>query len=151
LLQQHNFRVTDENQYRKGGKNSRPCCEIQKHSFRLLFLVSYRSHFLANSCTLPTHVGTFSTMLHSHSGVLFALFGTSMTDIRANTAELLTEAPTHTHYLGGCVTDGSTFEIKLDAGPERVYLLFVQAGHSTMVAFHSTCLAGFNTLLILLM
>jgi hypothetical protein len=113
--------------------------------------MSYSGHFLTGSCTFPTHVGTFSTVFHAHGGMFFTLFRTCMANIRANTAELLTEAPSHTHHLDRCTADGGTFEIKLDAGTERIHLLFMQTGHSTMVAFRSACLAGFNTLLILLM
>jgi hypothetical protein len=112
--------------------------------------VSYSGHFFAGSCTFSTHIGAFSTMLHAHGSVLFALFCTCMTSICANTAELLTEASTHTHHLGGCITDSSAFKIELDTDAQRLYLLFVQTGHSTMVAFCSTGLASFNTLLILL-
>jgi hypothetical protein len=82
--------------------------------------------------------------------MLFALFRACMANIRTNTAKLLAEASAHAHHLGSGVTDGGTFQVQLDAGPEGIYLLFVQAGHSTMVAGCSTCLAGFNTLLILL-
>lgn len=112
--------------------------------------MAYSNHLLTGSCAFSTHFGAFSTMLHAHSSVLFALLRTTMADIRANTAELLTEAPAHTHHLGGCSTYGGTFQVKLDACAQRLYMLFVQAGHSTMVAFCGACLAGFNTFLILL-
>jgi hypothetical protein len=107
-------------------------------------------HLFTGSCTFSTHFGAFSTMLHAHSSVLFALFRTTVTGICANTAELFTEASAHTHHLNGCSTYSGTFQVKLDARPQRLYMLFIQAGHSTMVAFSSTCLAGFNTFLIVL-
>jgi hypothetical protein len=88
-------------------------------------LMTYSSHFFTGSRAFSTHIGAFSTVLHAHSSVPFALFSTAMTNICTYTAELLTEAPAHTHHLRGCRTDGSAFEIKLYAGTERLHMLFI--------------------------
>jgi hypothetical protein len=113
--------------------------------------MTYSRHLFTGSCTFSTHIGAFSTMLHSAVSMPLALIGTAVTDIGANAAELLTEASAHAHHMGGSGTYGGTFQVQLDTCTQRVYILFVQAGHSTMVAFHSTRLTCFNTLLILLM
>lgn len=89
-------------------------------------------------------------MLHAHVSLPFTLFCAGMTDICADTAELIAEASAHAHYLRGYVTYGGTFKIQLDTGPQCVNVLFVQTGHGTVITFGCTCLAGFNTLLILL-
>jgi hypothetical protein len=81
--------------------------------------------------------------------VFATFFTTGSANLCAYAANVHGPVTAHAHKLCRCVTDGSTFHVQLDTACHHLYMLFLQAGGSTMVTNGRTSKTCINTALIL--
>jgi hypothetical protein len=106
---------------------------------------SLSSHAAAFLGTLAAHAGTLAAVFVF---VLIALGPTLFAGLRAEAAEFFGAATAQAHQLRRCITDSGTLHVELHAAGHHVYVLFLQAGGSTVVANGCTAQAGFYTALV---